>query len=175
MYRFAMVALGAALALSMVSTEGASAQGYQTLPAGSYQGSCTNMRLRGNTLVASCTNTSGQRVRSSLDVSTCTGADIGNVNGQLACVRNGSYYGRGRGTRGTGRAGRYGQRYTAGLPAGSYQASCTNAQISGSTLSAVCRTFSGQGLSSYLDISQCRPNDDIGNVNGQLRCVYRGY
>ncbi len=175
MYRFAMVALGAALALSMVSTEGAGAQMNQNLPAGSYQGSCTNMRIRGNTLVASCTNTSGQRVRSSLNVSTCTGADIGNVNGQLTCVRNGNYYGRGRGTRANGRSGRYGQRYTAGLPAGSYQGSCTNAQINGSTLSAVCTNTSGQGVSSYLDISQCRTTDDIGNVNGQLRCVYRGY
>jgi hypothetical protein len=174
MYRFAIITLGAAFALSTLATQGASAQGYQTLPAGSYQGSCTNARLRGNTLTASCTNTSGQRVRSSLNVP-CVGADIGNVNGQLTCVRNGNMYGQGRGRYGKGRSGLYNQRYTGGLPPGSYQGSCRNEAMNGSTLTATCTAANGQWVTSYLDVSQCRSTDDVGNVNGQLRCVYRGY
>jgi hypothetical protein len=42
-------------------------------------------------------------------------------------------------------------------------------------LTATCTAANGQRVTSYLDISQCRSTDDIGNVNGQLRCVYRGY
>ncbi len=177
MYRISAIFLGAALVLSAASTGGASAQVYGTgaLPAGSYQSSCINARVRNNTLVASCTNNSGQRVRSSIAVNACANADIGNINGQLSCVRNGNMYGTGRGRYGRGTAGLYRQRYAAGLPPGSYTQSCTNAQLNGSTLTATCTAANGQRVTSYLDISQCRSTDDIGNVNGQLRCVYRGY
>ncbi len=178
MYRVSAIILGAALALSAASTGGASAQMYGSgaIPSGSYQASCTNARVRGNTLVASCTNNSGQRVRSSIAVNACANADIGNINGQLSCVRNGNMYGRGRGRYGRGRSGLYRPNYSGGgLPAGSYSQSCTNAQLNGSTLTATCTAANGQSITSYLDISQCRSTDDIGNVNGQLRCVYRGY
>ncbi len=177
MYRISALALGAALALSAASTGGASAQMYGTgaVPSGSYQSTCINARVRNNTLVANCTNNSGQRVRTSIAVNACANADIGNINGQLSCVRNGSMYGRGRGRYGRGRSGLYRQNYSGGLPAGSYAQSCTNAQLNGSTLTATCTAANGQSVTSYLDISQCRSTDDIGNVNGQLRCVYRGY
>ena len=177
MYRISAIFLGAALALAAASTGGASAQmnGTGALPSGSYQSSCTNARVRNNTLVASCTNNSGQRVRSSIAVNACTNADIGNINGQLSCVRNGNMYGRGRGRYGNGRSGLYRQNSSGSLPAGSYSQSCTNAQLNGSTLTATCTAANGQTVTSYLDISQCRSTDDIGNVNGQLRCVYRGY
>lgn len=175
MLRFAIIALGAALALSTISTEQAPAQMYGVIPAGSYQQSCINARVRNNMLIANCTNNSGQRVRSSINVNACANADIGNINGQLSCVRNGHMYGRGRGRYGRGRSGLYRPGYGAGVPAGSYQQSCSNAQMSGSTLTASCRANNGGYVTSYLDISQCRSTDDIGNVNGQLRCVYRGY
>jgi hypothetical protein len=175
MYRFAIIALGAALALSTISTEQAPAQVYGNVPAGSYQQSCINARVRNNMLIANCTNNSGQRVRSTINVNACANADIGNINGQLSCVRNGNMYGRGRGRYGRGRSGLYRARYSSGLPPGSYAQSCTNASLSGSTLTATCTAANGQQITSYLDISQCRSTDDIGNVNGQLRCVYRGY
>lgn len=172
MYRFAIIALGAALALSTLSTGQAPAQ---AIPPGSYQQSCINAHVRNNLLIATCTNNSGQRVRSTINVNACRSADIGNINGQLSCVRNGNMYGRGHGRYGRGHSGLYRTQYSAGLPPGSYTQSCVNAQMSGSTLSATCRAYNGQPVTSYLDISQCRPTDDIGNVNGQLRCVYRGY
>jgi hypothetical protein len=98
MHRFATpIALGAALFISMLTTSGAQAQtyGYGQLPPGSYQQSCTDAWMSGSQLTANCTNNGGQRVRSSIDVSSCRGADIGNLNGQLRCVGNGGYYGRG--------------------------------------------------------------------------------
>jgi hypothetical protein len=164
------IALGGALVLTTMAPGSVLAQGYGNMPAGSYQQSCTNVRVRGGTLVASCTNNGGQRVRSSLIINSCTGADIGNVNGQLTCVRTGNYYGRGRGRHGAGQAGRYRQ---GALPSGSYQQSCSNASMNGSTLTASCSNNSGNAVTSYLDVSQCRANDDIGNVNGQLRCIFR--
>jgi len=173
------IALSAALVMSTLAAGTASAQmygqGYGNVPAGSYQQSCTNVRVRGNgLLMANCTNNSGQRVRSQLAYQSCRGSDIGNINGQLSCVRTGNYYGRGQGRYGNGRGGRYGNGYNNGaLPAGSYQASCNNASMQGSTLSANCRNNSGAYMTSYLNVTQCRASDDIGNLNGQLRCIYR--
>jgi hypothetical protein len=45
--------------------------------------------------------------------------------------------------------------------------------MNGSTLSASCTNNGGGRTTSYLDVSQCRANDDIGNLNGQLRCIFR--
>jgi hypothetical protein len=165
------IALSAALVMSTLAGGTALAQMYGAAPAGSYQQSCNNIRVRGNgLLMANCMNNNGQRVRSQLAYQSCRGADIGNINGQLSCVRSGNYYGRGQGRYG----GRRGGLYNGGaLPAGSYQASCNNASMSGSTLSANCRNYSGAYMTSFLDVSQCRSSDDIGNVNGQLRCIYR--
>lgn len=58
------------------------------VPSGTYQQSCTNIRMQGGRLVASCSATNGGRVTSSLDVGACRrNADIGNHNGSLSCRR----------------------------------------------------------------------------------------
>ncbi len=55
------------------------------LPGGSYQQSCSNIGLNGNTLVATCKTMKGRIQRTSLaNVDRCAG-DIGNNNGQLTC------------------------------------------------------------------------------------------
>jgi hypothetical protein len=182
------IALCAALVTATLAGGTASAQvygqqGYGNAPAGSYQQTCNGIRVRGNGLLtANCLNNGGQRVRSSLAFQSCRGGDIGNINGQLSCVRGGSgYYGRGHGRRGNHRGGRYRNRDNddnnngnpGALPSGSYQQSCNNASMQGSTLTANCRNDSGAYMTSYLDVSQCRSTDDIGNLNGQLRCIYR--
>jgi hypothetical protein len=56
-------------------------------PGGSYQQSCTNVRMAGASLTASCSAPNGQRITSSVDVRTCRGTDIGNRNGYLGCGR----------------------------------------------------------------------------------------
>ena len=67
----------------------------QSVPSGSYQQSCTNIRVRGNQLIARCPNGQGASVRSSIALG-CRG-DIANSNGQLICNANGNGYGYGNG------------------------------------------------------------------------------
>jgi hypothetical protein len=56
-----------------------------------------------------------------------------------------------------------------GLPPGSYQQSCRDFRIQGTTLTAVCRRAHGRGEQrTALNIAHCV--GDIGNNNGQLTC-----
>jgi hypothetical protein len=56
-----------------------------------------------------------------------------------------------------------------GLPPGSYQQSCRDFRMQGSTLSAVCRRSHGRGEQlTALNVAHCI--GDIGNNNGQLIC-----
>ena len=169
----ASYALSVAIAL-LVGTAGTALA--QDLPTGSYQSSCTGAAISGARLTASCTDSSGTSVSTSIRYAVCTntGADIANINGRLMCARNGHYYGHGRGRMYRGRGGRYAMIRAGVPPTGSYQASCRNASMNGSTLIATCTNNGGQSITSYLDISQCRSTDEIGNIDGQLRCIYRG-
>lgn len=54
------------------------------------------------------------------------------------------------------------------LPNGSYQQSCINEQMQGSTLSAYCTAPNGQRVYSSVNLNAC--SGDIANVNGYLRC-----
>jgi hypothetical protein len=57
----------------------------RSLPGGSYQQSCNDISLNGNTLVAICKAMKGRMQRTSLaNVDRCVG-DIGNNNGRLNC------------------------------------------------------------------------------------------
>jgi CVNH domain-containing protein len=56
-----------------------------------------------------------------------------------------------------------------GLPPGSYQQSCRDFRMNGSTLTAVCRRAHGRGeQATALNVAHCV--GDIGNNNGQLLC-----
>lgn len=58
----------------------------------------------------------------------------------------------------------------AGNPPGSYQETCSNIVVSGETLSATCKTFSGQSNKTELPFATtCVGN--ISNVNGVLVCT----
>lgn len=88
------IATGLLLTLGLLATSavsaGAQVFGYGgNLPSGSYQQSCSNARMNGATLSASCTTNNGQQRWSSMNVNGCNG-DIANNNGQLTC--NGGYY-----------------------------------------------------------------------------------
>jgi len=55
-------------------------------------------------------------------------------------------------------------------PAGSYQKTCSDISVSGTTLNASCRTFSGQAMTTSLPYyASCV--GDIGNINGTLACA----
>lgn len=56
----------------------------QAPPPGSYQRSCSDIRVQGRTLTAVCRDAKGRARQTALDISHCAG-DIGNSNGQLRC------------------------------------------------------------------------------------------
>ena len=130
----------------------------------------------------------------------CNG-DIGNNNGHLACnggynngyggynngngrYNNGNY--NGNGTYGRHRHrdrdddndngnnnGRYNNNGYGnyGIPVGSYQQSCSNMRMRGSTLSASCSAGNGQQIFSSIDVNRCNSSGNaIWNDNGRLRC-----
>jgi hypothetical protein len=132
-------------------------------PGGSYTQSCTNVRVNGGQLTASCSAPNGHRITSSTSLA-CNG-DIGNVSGYLRCNGNGSGNGHGHGHGHGGGGG-----YLGGAPNGSYQQSCGNVRMQGSTLIATCSAANGQRITSSIDLRYCRPGGDIGNVNGNLNC-----
>ena len=94
-----LVSLLAGLGLAATALAPVSAQ---SIPSGSYQQSCQNIRVRGDQLTARCTNAQGTWVRSTIDFRNCRG-DIGNSNGQLTCNSNGYGYGNGNGRWNNGR------------------------------------------------------------------------
>jgi CVNH domain-containing protein len=65
-------------------------------------------------------------------------------------------------------AGLSGSAHAQVPPGGSYQQSCGNIQMQGSTLTAVCRTTDGRAVQTALGVAGCV--GDIGNSNGQLQC-----
>jgi hypothetical protein len=55
-------------------------------------------------------------------------------------------------------------------PSGSYQKTCSNISVSGTTLSASCKTFNQQNMQTSLPYyASCV--GDIGNINGVLACA----
>ncbi|MDB5043446.1 MAG: hypothetical protein JWN27_4172 [Candidatus Eremiobacteraeota bacterium] len=54
-------------------------------PAGSYQQSCNNAGMRGGLLTATCPESNGSQLTTSLNVRQCGGTDIANRNGRLTC------------------------------------------------------------------------------------------
>jgi hypothetical protein len=195
------LALAVGFAAATVVTASAQQYGrYNNPPSGSYQQSCTNVQMRGSTLSASCSANNGQRIYSSLNVNGCNG-DVANVNGYLRCNGSYGYNNNGYGSNNgrnddedengngghhhhhpNGNAyGYYGNRNGGndngyggngyGLPPGSYQQSCNNARMNGSTLSASCTATNGQYINSSLDVRRCQSRGtDIANRNGYLSC-----
>ena len=80
----------ATLALILGGTaKPAAAQWGQQLPPGSYQQTCRNVGVRGDTLYADCMDTNRNWQRTQLnDYDRCRG-EIQNLNGQLQCTGNG--------------------------------------------------------------------------------------
>lgn len=164
----------------------------QAIPPGSYQQSCTDIRVRGYDLSASCTAPNGGRVRSTIGLTRCQGGDIANVNGRLTC-NGGSYNGNMYGNRrhhhrhhrhghgdyddngndngnynGNGYGGGYGGGYGY-APGGSYQQSCRNIRANGGLITASCPDGRGNYITTSIDARQCR-GADIANRNGRLSC-----
>src|ERR1700681_3007469 len=99
-----LLSIASAVALAAMAVGTASAQ---NIPSGSYQQSCTNIRVRGDVLTARCNAPQGGTVRSTITLDSCRRGDIANMNGQLTCNRNGygRRYGQGNGNNGYGNNG----------------------------------------------------------------------
>lgn len=146
-----IIAAIAAAGLATVLAASAWAQSLP-LPSGSYSRTCTDVRALsqagGRLLTARCQTANGGWERSSLRYENCRG-DIGNNNGQLFCNTGGGTVDR--------------------PPSGSYTRSCSNIDLRGAILSAVCRDGRGNSVRTSLDIRDCRGRD-IANINGRLNC-----
>jgi hypothetical protein len=116
------------------------------LPAGSYQQSCSEMWVDGDTLHARCRTSGGGVLTAQLtEISRCFPGSIENHGGALVCT--------------------YGNRTP---PPGSYRQSCSRLTIIDNTLSASCGTLSNASRSSSLDVRGC--TGDISNIDGFLTC-----
>lgn len=115
-------------------------------PAGSYRGSCKDIRVDGNQLKAKCEKRNGAWNNTSLNYKKCSG-DIWNENGELGC-------------KGSGSGGK--------VPAGSYKQSCKDYYTEGNWLYAKCQKKNGGWYNSSIKYSNC--NKDIWNNNGELTC-----
>lgn len=62
------------------------AHGQQRPPRGSYMATCSNVEFDGQTLTATCQNTNGRRVKTSLGRADRCRRDIANINGALICM-----------------------------------------------------------------------------------------
>ena len=121
-------------------------------PPGSYLESCVNINVSGTTLSASCLRTLERylgenygKISTLEEFDRCVG-DISNNKGNLTCQKM--------------------------PPPGSYLESCTNAEVSGTTLTALCRTKEGGTHQATLEeIDLCR--GDISNYDGYLTCLKR--
>lgn len=140
----------------------------QPVPPGSYQSSCEDVSVSGDTLRARCETEEGDWSNSRLDdVSACEG-DISNDDGRLTCTRGddpGDDDRGDRGDRGDGRDDDRGDR----VPSGSYQETCRNERVESGDLVADCADRNGRWRHSELANHRfCR--GDIANANGVLRC-----
>lgn len=70
--------------VGVVALAAQSSAAHAQVPGGTYQQSCGNIQMQGNTLTAVCRTTDGRAVQTALGVAGCVG-DIGNNNGQLQC------------------------------------------------------------------------------------------
>ena len=122
------------------------------VPSGSYQETCNNERVEGSDLVADCADRNGRWRHSELANHRFCRGDIANANGVLRCDRD---------------ADAAPDDYT--VPTGAWRATCRDAHVSGSILTAECRNRVGRFVASSLDLRACRQG--VANVNGRLACI----
>jgi hypothetical protein len=142
-------------------------------PVGTYTQTCRNIRIRYNTLYASCETSNGQWLDTSLDnFSQCSGG-IANNEGRLQC---GGYGGNGGYDRDRDRDRDHDgdhDRYRGSAPQGSYTQTCRDIRVQGDDLRASCQTSDGRWLNTSLD-GYNRCSGDIVNDEGQLECTRAG-
>lgn len=135
------------------------------LPGGSWRQSCRYPVMRGSNLSAQCPTMGNRWNNATIDVRACRGREISNQNGQLYCDGRGGGGWNGGGNNGGWNGGNNGGRY----PGGSWQETCRDGDLRGSTFSAQCRASDGYWNGSSIDLRACGSNR-LGNNNGRLTC-----
>jgi major membrane immunogen (membrane-anchored lipoprotein) len=143
--------LSALAVACLVGIPGTAGVAQTSLPAGSYQQTCRDIRDNGSQLNAKCQNRSGQWRNTSLDYRNCQGSVV-NDDGQLRCSES---------------VGQQGSRQ-AGVPAGDYQQTCRNIRNNGPQLVASCQKKDGTWQNTSIDTRSC--SGAIINDDGNLRC-----
>jgi len=139
-------------------------------PGGSYQQTCRNIGVRGNTLYADCQDTNRNWRSTQLrDYNRCRG-EIQNLNGNLQCT--GGNNGRGGFWRdrdqNQDRDWDWDRDHRTRVPRGSYAQTCQDIRVNGNNLQARCQKKNGKLRDTSLDnFYRCR---DIENDNGKLKC-----
>jgi len=118
-------------------------------PAGSYRGSCEQIRVEGKDLLANCRSRRGNLIGARLsDWRQCI-SEIANNDGMLQCRR------------------------AEAVPPGSYRATCDELVVDGADLRANCLDGPGRRVRSTLvNFAAC--SGEIFNQSGQLRCSHGG-
>jgi len=114
------------------------ATAYAANPPGSYQQTCTNIVLNGETLSASCTRFDGSQNNTELPFATSCVGIISNVDGNLVC---------------TGATG-------------SFARTCKDSAVANNKLSATCQKVDGSWIPSSTSFSGFQ--HPVTNCNGQL-------
>jgi len=109
-------------------------------PDGSYQATCTNITLNGETLTASCTRFDGSKNNTELPFATSCVGNVSNVDGNLVC---------------TGATG-------------SFARTCKDASIANNKLTATCQKSDGSWSATPSTISYSGYQHQVTNCNGQL-------
>ncbi|HYL09159.1 MAG TPA: CVNH domain-containing protein [Candidatus Acidoferrales bacterium] len=136
--------VAAAFALSLPSAASAAQQG--GIPPGSYQDTCKDRSLNGDTLNAQCKSNAGRWHATALhNFERCVG-DIINVDGNLRCQKGGP------------------------PPSGTYMQTCKDIRVHINTVSARCAGADGRWVDTSLnEFSRCAIG--IANAGGQLQCA----
>ena len=165
--RYMMSFIVALLALVFAGTSSSA----QQVPGGSYQQTCRNIGVRGNTLYAECQDTDRHWRSTQLrDYNRCRG-EIQNLNGNLQCT--GGYGGNGRWQRDRNhdndRDWDWDRDRRNRVPRGSYVQTCQDIRVNGNELQARCQKKNGKWRDTSLsNFYGCR---EIENDNGKLRCA----
>jgi CVNH domain len=164
-----IIALGVAvLGLALGSGIRSAAQA----PGGSYQQTCRNIGVRGNTLYADCQDANRNWRSTQLrDYNRCRG-EIQNINGNLQCTGGNDGRGPGRYNRdhdqNQDRDWDWDRDRRNRIPRGSYVQTCQDIRVNGNQLQARCQKKNGKLRdTSMSNFYGCR---DIENDNGKLKC-----
>jgi len=168
---------------------GSASAAAQQAPSGSYQQTCREIGMNGNTLFATCQDTGGNWRSSQLpEVQSCS-SQIVNDNGSLRCERSGNWRGdrggdfdrdrdngrypnprRDDDDRGPYGNGNYGNgQYTGQYGGPDFTATCRDIRNNGTRIDARCQKRDGGWRSTTLkNADQC--GGQIINDDGRLRC-----